>query len=128
MSLGIRDLEALELVRARTFDASFVASFDLEMQARRITLRFYGTLRSGDTGTYVGTITFFGASDVRFDNPAGAFPDSARVAGFTVAYDDEADCGNAEIRGGEHWALRWVFDGLAYEERPAVLASLADER
>ena len=127
MSLDIRDAEALDLVRSRTFAHAFVASFEIELQARRLTLRLYGALRAGERNTHLGTATFFGAGDVRLENPSGAFPESAALERFALAYDDESDRGSAELHGTAGWSCAWAFDGLAYEEHPAVLASLADE-
>ena len=127
MSLSGRDREAFELVAGRSFGDAYVASLDLELQARRLTVRFYGTLRRGERGTLLGTVTFFGAGDLRLDNASAAFPDSVGVASFALTYDDDADRGAAELRGRSAWSLAWAFDGVAYEEHPAVLASLADE-
>ncbi len=127
MSLGARDHEALELARSRSFADAYVASFELELQARRLTVRFYGPLRRGDRATYLATVTFFGAGELAIDNAAGAFPDSARLAGVELSYDDEADRGSADLRGAAAWTLSWSFDGLAYEEHAATVASLVDE-
>ena len=127
MSLSTRDREAFELARSRTFGDAYVASIELELQARRLTVRFYGTLRRGDRATYLAAVTFFGAGELGIDNAEGAFPDSARLASVALSYDDEADRGFAELRGAGAWTLSWSFDGLAYEEHAATVASLADE-
>jgi len=128
VSLGTRDAEAFALVGSRSFGDAFVASLDLELQARRLTLRLYGRLRPGETETYLGTATFFGTGDVRLDNASGAFPETVALERFSLSYDDIADRGAAELRGTAAWSLAWAFDGVAYEEHATVLASLADER
>jgi hypothetical protein len=127
VSLAPRDVEALELFRSRTFGTSALASFEIELQARRLCVRFYGALRSGDRATYLGAATFFGAGELNVANADAAFPDSARVSSVEVTYDDELDRGTARVNGARAWTLSWTFDGLAYEEHAAVLASLADE-
>jgi hypothetical protein len=127
VSLGTRDAEAFALLRSRSFGQAFVASLELELQARRLTLRLYGTLRPGDPETYLGTATFFGSGDVRLENATGAFPETVALERLSLSYDDIADRGAAELRGAA-WSLAWAFDGVAYEERATVLASLADER
>lgn len=71
-------------------------------------------------------MTFFGTAGFGVANE-GAFPESVRVADLTLAYADEDESGSAELSGAQAWTLSWSFDGLAYEEHPAVLASLADE-
>ncbi len=128
MSLGTRDAEAFALLRSRAFGEAFVASLDLELQARRLTLRLYGRLRPSDVQTYLGTATFFGAGDVRLENGSGAFPETVALENFALSYDDVVDRGAAELRGAAAWSLAWAFDGVAYEEVATVLASLADER
>jgi len=127
MSLALRDQEAFDLVASRTFDGAFVAALSLEMQARRLTLELYGRLRRGESETYRATLTFFGASALQIENDAGAFPESVGTSSLTLTYVDETDEGGAELRGRQPWALLWNFDGLAYEEHPAVLVSLADD-
>jgi hypothetical protein len=127
VSLTTRDRDAFELARSRSFGDAYVASIDLELQARRLTVRSYGALRRGERGTFLGTMTFFGAGDLRLENAVGAFPESVAIAGFALDYDDATDRGSAELRGRQSWTLAWTFDGLAYEEHAAVLASLADE-
>ena len=126
MSIAARDQEALDLVASRTFEGAFVSSFALDMQARRLTLRLYGPLR-GNADTYAGTLTFFGASALGIENQTGIFPESVRVTSLALRYAESDDEGTAELRGRQAWALFWTFDGLAYEEHAAVLASLADD-
>ena len=127
MSIAQRDREAMDLVAARRFDDAYLVSSDLEMQARRLTLRAYGALHPADTTTYLATLTFFGASALGIENEAGVFPESVQLSSLALTYDDADDEGSAELRGRQAWALAWNFDGLAYEEHPAVLASLADD-
>ncbi len=127
MSLAPRDLEALDLLRSRSFGNAYLAAFDIEMQARRLTVHLYGALRGGDAATYLGAATFFGAGELGVENGDAAFPDSARLANVELSYDDENERGSARVRGARAWTLSWSFEGLAYEEHPAVLASLADE-
>ncbi len=126
MSIAPRDQEALGLVASRSFDGAYVSSVALDMQARRLTLRLYGTLRGGSE-TYAAALTFFGASALGIENETGIFPESVRVASLALAYNEAEDEGTAELHGRQAWALFWTFDGLAYEEHPAVLASLADD-
>ncbi len=126
MSLSQRDRDALDVVAARAFGDSFVVSLDFEMQARRLTLALYGNFHGGGT-SYLAKVTFFGASAFGVENEAGAFPESVRLASFSLAYEEAGDEGSAELRGAQPWALSWTFDGLAYEEHAAVLASLADD-
>ncbi len=127
MSLGTRDREAFDLVRSRAFADAYVASLDLELQARRLTLRIYGSLRANDASTLLATITFFGTCEFRIVNEAGAFPESVRLASLALAYDDTSDRGSVELAGRAPWSSSFAFDGLAYEEHAAVLASLADD-
>jgi hypothetical protein len=127
VSLGARDREAFDLVRSRSFADAYVASLDLELQARRLTLRIYGSLRPSDASTVLATITFFGTGEFRIGNEAGAFPESVRLASLALAYDDASDRGSAELAGRAPWSSTFGFDGLAYEEHAAVLASLADD-
>lgn len=127
MSLAARDLEALAVVADRSFAGAYVASLDLELQARRLTLRLYGALRRPGAETALATITFFGAGELALANLGRAFPESVGIAGFAVAYDDAADRGTATLTGVREWSLAWTFDGLAYEEHAATLASLVDE-
>jgi hypothetical protein len=126
VSLGTRDLEAFALASSRTFADAYLASFALEAQTRRLVLGFYGPLRRGDRATYLGTVTFFGTSDLRIENASGAFPDSVRLASVEFAYDDDAERGSARARGAD-WSIALHFDGLAYDEHAAVVASFADE-
>jgi len=126
MSIAPRDREALDLVGRRSFGGAFVASLDLEMQARRLTVAFYGPLQGGTT-TLLGTLRFFGASALTLENPEGTFPESVRVNALELSYDDEADLGTAGLTGATGWTMGWSFDGLAYDEYAAVIASLADD-
>jgi hypothetical protein len=126
MSIAPRDREALDLVSRRSFADAYVSSFDLEMQARRLTLGLYGRLLGG-SATLLGTATFFGASELTLENEAGTFPESVRVESLAVSYDDEADLGRADLVGSAGWKLVWSFDGIAYTEYAAVVASLADD-
>jgi hypothetical protein len=127
MTLALRDREAFDLVSGRTFDNAYVVSLDLEMQARRLTLELYGTLRRGESATYRATVIFFGTSALDIQNEVGAFPESVGTSSLSLSYTDETDEGTAELRGRRPWALLWNFDGLAYEEHSAVLVSLADD-
>lgn len=126
MSLAPRDQEALDVVALRTFTDAFVASLDIDMQTRRLTVRVYGRLRSDDA-TYLATLTFFGTSALALENAEDAFPNSVRITGFSVNYSQNDDDGAAELRGRSGWTLRWRFDGFAYEEHPSVIASLSDD-
>jgi hypothetical protein len=126
MSITQRDREALDVVASRAFGNSYLASLEFDMQVRRLTLSLYGPLQGGHS-TYLGRLTFFGAAGFGADNVAGSFPESVRVATLTLSYANEDDAGTAELRGTQPWTLFWSFDGLAYEEHAAVLASLADE-
>jgi hypothetical protein len=126
MSIAPRDREALDLVSRRSFAYAYVSSLDLEMQARRLTLGLYGPLQGGAT-TMLGTVTFFGASALSLENEAGAFPESVAVSSLVLSYDDEADRGDAQLAGTSGWKLSWSFDGIAYTEYAAVIASFADD-
>ena len=126
VSAAARDQEALDLVASRSFANAYVASLDVDMQTRRLTVRVYGPLRSGDA-TYLATLTFFGASALALENAEDAFPNSVRLTDFHVNYSQSDDDGAAELRGRSAWALRWRFDGFAYEEHPSVVASLSDD-
>lgn len=126
MSIAPRDREALDLVQRRSFSDAFVASLDLEMQARRLTVALYGPLQGG-TQTLLGTLRFFGASALALDNAAGTFPESVCITSLVLSYDDEADLGRAEMTGTAGWSFGWSFDGLAYDEYATVIASLADD-
>ncbi len=125
VSITQRDREALDLVASRRFGESFVVSLDFEMQVRRLTLVLYGRVLGG-SATYLARLTFFGTAGFGVENE-GAFPESVRVSDLALAYADEDESGSAELSGVQAWTLSWSFDGLAYEEHPAVLASLADE-
>jgi hypothetical protein len=126
MSIAPRDREALDLALGRSFAGAWLASLDLELQTRRLTLRVYGPLQRGSQ-TYLATLTFFGTSTLRLVNPSDAFPESVKVASMSIAYDDEEELGAASITGASDWTLGWSFDGLSYEEHPAVIASFADD-
>jgi hypothetical protein len=126
MSIAPRDREALDLVEGRSFGGAWLASLDLELQTRRLTLRVYGALQRGSQ-TYLATLTFFGTSMLRLDNESDTFPDSVKLASMSIAYDDAEEVGAASISGASDWTLGWSFDGLSYEEHPAVIASLADD-
>jgi hypothetical protein len=127
MSMAPRDREAFDLVSARSFGDAFVASFEIEMQTRRLTLALYGEFLGERHSTYLGTVTFFGAAGLALEHGSGAFPGSVRLSKFGLSYDDETDIGHAELTGAQPWTLRWSFDGLAYEEHAALVASLADD-
>jgi hypothetical protein len=127
MTLGQRDQEAFDLVASRSFADAYLLSLDLEMLARRLTVKLYGPLRAGQADTYLGTLTFFGTSAFGGANPGSTFPDSAHASGLTLSYGDNEEAGSAELRGSEGWSFAWSFDGLAYEEHPAILTSLVDD-
>lgn len=128
MSIAPRDRDALTLVRDREYRDGYLASFEVDMQTLRLTLQLYGKLRGVRDGQhYLGTVTFFGANGVAIANERGTFPSSARVSAFEVAYDDGEDVGAASLRGTAGWEASWAFDGIAYAEHPAIMASLADE-
>ncbi len=127
MSLAPRDQEAFALVAARSFGDAYVVSVELEMQARRLTLVVYGPLRDGDTTTFAATLTFFGASALALENSSAAFPQSVGISSLGLSYDETLDEAAAQLAGRQTWTLGWSFEGLAYDERPAVLTSLADD-
>jgi hypothetical protein len=126
VSVAARDQEALDVAASRSFSGAYVASLALDMQTRRLTVRVYGALRK-DVGTYLATLTFFGASNVVVDNADGVFPQSVRLSSLAVRYEPIDDQGTAELRGTLSWSCSWQFDGFAYEEHAAVLASLVDD-
>ncbi len=126
MSAAARDQEALDVVASRSFADAYVASLELDMQTRRLTLRVYGRLQSGGA-TSLATLTFFGTSDLNLDTADGAFPQSVRITGLRLRYEPSDEQGTAELRGRSPWTFSWEFDGFAYEEHAAVLASLADD-
>lgn len=126
MSAAKRDQEAIDIATSRSFGNAYVASFEIDMLTRRLTARVYGGLRSDDS-TYLATLTFFGASALVLENTDGAFPDSARLTAFRIQYRASDEVGTAELSGGSAWTVGWQFDGFAYEEHPAVLASLSDD-
>jgi hypothetical protein len=105
-----------------------VKSLELEMQTRRLTIRFYGNLTGRSDATQIGTIAFFGVGEIDIENPEGAFPDSAELADVEFSeYEEVSERGSVTLNGHAGWTLSWTYDGLAYEEYPAVVASLADE-
>jgi hypothetical protein len=125
-----RDREALDLVATRSFAGCAIVDLSLEMLARRMSLSLYGKVRANDDTTYRATLTFFGVEALALDNASGSFPQSVGVRSLETSYsgdDDEDDEGTAGIAGNSGWSLTWKFDGLAYEEHAAVLASLADD-
>jgi hypothetical protein len=126
VSAAARDQEALSVAMSRSFTGAYVASLGLDMQTRRLTVRVYGALR-GDRATYVAALTFFGASHVVVDNADGTFPQSVSLASFSLRYEPIDEQGTAELRGTSPWSCTWAFDGFAYEEHAAVLASLIDD-
>jgi hypothetical protein len=140
MSLGARDADAFEFANSRIFgDAEFkdrfLVALDLEMQTRRLTLRIVGrglgepTTFGTPHKTYVSIVTFFGVADLALAQGAegGAFPQSARIDGLSLAYDDEADLGHVHVTGTRGWTLDFAFDGMAIEETPGSIASLVDD-
>jgi hypothetical protein len=137
MSLGPRDSAAYELASRRAFGEGTYATcvlvaLDLDMQTRRLTMRLYGTLRSaliGEPKSYLSTVTFFAVSALKLgvDSEDGAFPESATVEALSLSYDDEADEGHAHVTGSRGWSIDFVFDGIAFEETPATIASLVDD-
>ncbi|MBC5810916.1 MAG: hypothetical protein GIW95_08730 [Candidatus Eremiobacteraeota bacterium] len=126
MAAATRDREALEVIATRKFAGCFATGFDLEMLTRRLHIGAYGTLRGGSE-TYSAQVTFFGVGDFRIENLAAAFPQSATIESFTVTYSDDDETGTAELRGREQWSIAWSFDGVAYSEHPAVVASYSDD-
>jgi hypothetical protein len=122
-----RDREALDLVARRTFTGCAIVEIGLEMLARRLCVNLYGKVRPGEDATYRADLTFFGTSALSVENAAGAFPQSVGLSSLELRYSDEDDEGTANLSGASGWSLAWKFDGLAYEEHPAVLASLADD-
>lgn len=127
MSAERRDREALDLVAQRSFGGCAIVEIGLEMSARRLNVALYGKVRTNDEATYRVTLTFFGISALSIENAAGAFPQSVGLSALDLSYSDDDDEGSASIDGTSGWSLEWKFDGLAYEEHPAVLASLADD-
>lgn len=133
MSLGTRDAEAYATASRRMFaegvftDCVLVA-LDLEMQTRRLTLRLYGRHRT-ENKTYVASALFFGVADLVSGQgeEGGAFPQSARIEGMALTYDDAADVGHAHVAGTRGWSIDFDFDGIAFEETQATIASLADD-
>ena len=97
------------------------------MLARRLLLRVYGKVRAGADATYTAALTFFGVSALSIWNESGIFPESVRLAEVALTYSDADDEGACRVTGGAGWTMDWNFDGIAYEESPAVLASLHDD-
>ncbi len=126
VSAAPRDQEALDIAASRFFADAYVASLAVDMQARRLTLRVYGALRR-DGATYLATLTFFGASNIVLANAGGVFPQSVHLSSLVVRYEPVDDQGAAELHGASPWTCSWQFDGFAYEEHAAVLASLVDD-
>jgi hypothetical protein len=126
MSLGIRDNEAFELLGARTFADTSLVALEIEMQTRRVTLHVYGKLHGGVGPTYAATITFFGveALDIGAND---VFPQRAGISLIELTHDDADDTSSAIVNGTAEWSIGFRFDGLSFEETPAVIASLADE-
>ncbi|GAC1495020.1 MAG: hypothetical protein NVS3B17_18600 [Vulcanimicrobiaceae bacterium] len=122
-----RDREALDVLASRTFADAALASLSIDLQTRRLTLRAYGELRPGDPATYLATIAFFGTHALELDGATTAFPQRARIVTIRIRYGDADDTGTAHVDGRSGWALRFEFEGIAYEETPTVLASLADD-
>jgi len=122
-----RDREALDLVAQRRFAGCAIVEIGLEMSARRLSVGLYGKVRASDDATYRVTLTFFGISALSIENADGAFPQSVGLSALDLSYSDDDDEGSASLTGTSGWSLEWKFDGLAYEEHPAVLASLADD-
>ena len=127
MAADARDREALDLLASRTFVNCALVALDLDMQTRRLTRRVYGALRSSDATTTIATLTFFGTSGLGIDGAAASFPQSARIVAIAIAYADDADTGTVAVSGRAGWSIRFSFEGVAYEEHAAVLASLADD-
>lgn len=126
MSMAPRDAEAFEVASQGAYANAFVVSLGIEMQTRRLTLELYGTLHGGRT-TYLATLTFFGIAGLELENDGSVFPESVQVVSFSLSYNDDEGSGRADLRGTRGWTLAWSFDGLAYEERAALMASLADD-
>jgi hypothetical protein len=127
MAADARDREALDLLVARTFVDCALVALDLDMQTRRLALRVYGALRTADATTVIATLTFFGTSAVAIGGAATSFPQSARIVAIAIAYADDDDAGTVEVSGRAGWVMRFSFEGVAFEEHAAVLASLADD-
>ncbi len=127
MAADARDREALDLLRSRTFVDCALVALDLDMQTRRLTLRVYGVLRTDDATTVLATLTFFGTSALAIDGAATSFPQSARIVGIAITYADDDDTGTVEVSGRAGWSVRFSFEGVAFEEHAAVLASLTDD-
>ncbi len=126
MATDARDREALDLIATRTFADCALVALELDMQTRRFTLRVYGSLRSADA-TVLATLTFFGTRGLATGGATAAFPSRAQVATLDVTYADDDETGSVDVRGRVGWTLAFTFEGIAYQEHPAVLASLVDD-
>lgn len=127
MAADARDREALDLLGSRTFVNCALVALDLDMQTRRLTLRVYGALRPSDALTVLATLTFFGMRGFAIDGAAVSFPQSARIVAIAIGYADDDDAGTVAVSGRAGWSIRFSFEGVAYEEHAAVVASLADD-
>jgi len=121
-----RDADAFEVAARCAFGDAFLASLAIDMQTRRLTLGVYGALHGG-TATQLATLMFFGVNELVCENDDGRFPESVHVAKFDLSYDDDLASGRADLRGARGWRLGWSFEGIAFEERAATIASLADD-
>jgi hypothetical protein len=126
MSAAPRDRESLDLITTRRFRGAALTGWEIEMQARRMHLRLYGELR-GDGQTYAARVTFFGVSALAVENATGVFPESVLLDELEVTYSDTDEIGSVEMRGRSSWTVRWSFDGIAYQEHPAVASSYRDD-
>jgi hypothetical protein len=123
-----RDDEAYRVIAQRSFERAALAGVRVDMTTRRTTVVLYGPLQGGST-TYLATVTFFGTDAFTIASEAGAFPRGAQLSRAQITYAESADdaSGTARFEGRSGWTLAFAFDGVSYEEHPAVLASLADE-
>jgi hypothetical protein len=126
MSAAPRDRESLDLIATRRFDGAALTGFEIEMQARRMHLRLYGDLRA-DGQSYLATVTFFGVSALVIENQTGIFPESVLLDALEISYSETEDIGSVEMRGRSSWTMFWSFDGIAYQEQPAVVSSYRDD-
>ncbi len=127
MAADARDRDALDLLASRTFTDCALAALDLDMQTRRLTLRVYGAIRADDSGSFLATMTFFGTSALAIDGAAPSFPQSARIVAIAIAYAEDDEEGTVAVSGRVGWSMRFSFEGVAFEEHAAVVASLADD-
>jgi len=126
MAADARDREALDLLASRTFADAALVSFALDLQTRRLTLCCYGALGRGNVSTVLATLIFFGTASLASGGEPTC-PQSARLAALRVRYDAADDEGFARVEGRSGWTLQFRFAGFAFEEHPAILASLADD-